>query len=300
MLSDNHNFRGASLMALAMAGFALNDAMVRVVAADMNAGQIMLLRGALTTLIIALFAWRTKPSVSLSMLRDRALLLRTLCEALAAMTYVHALSLLPLSNAASILQALPLVVTMGAAVFLGEKVGWRRWLAIGTGFAGVLVIIRPGGDGFSAASLLVVASVFLAAARDLATKRIKAGAPTLLVSGAASIAVTLSGALLVAPLGGWRTPASLDLAALCFGALMLFTAYQTLIMAMRTGDISFIAPFRYTSLLWSILLGVVFLGERLDMWIISGAGIVVVAGVYMFYRENKLQRQTASASKTIS
>jgi drug/metabolite transporter (DMT)-like permease len=299
-LPNNHNLRGGALMAMAMAGFALNDAMVRLVAGRLNTGEIMLLRGAMTTAIIGLFAWRMKPVFTLDMLRDRHLILRTLCEALAAITYVHALSLLPLSNAASILQALPLVVTMGAALFLGESVGWRRWIAIAAGFAGVLVIIRPGGDGFSAASLLVVGSVFLAAARDLATKRIMAGAPTLLVSGAASLAVTVSGAMLVAPMGGWRTPEIADLTALGFGALMLFTAYQTLIMAMRTGDISFIAPFRYTSLLWSILLGVVFLGERLDMWIITGAGIVVAAGVYMFYRENKLRRLGAAASQSVS
>lgn len=299
-MSDNRNLRGALLMALAMAGFAVNDAMVRLVAGHLNTGEIMLLRGAMTTVIIGLFAWRMKPTFTKDMMRDHCLILRTICEALAAIAYVHALSLLPLSNAASILQALPLVVTMGAAVFLGEKVGWRRWLAIAAGFCGVLVIIRPGGDGFSAASLFVLGSVFLAAARDLATKRIMAGAPTLLVSGAASIAVTLSGALLVEPMGGWRAPSVGDMTALGFGAMMLFTAYQTLIMAMRTGDISFIAPFRYTSLLWSILLGVVFLGERLDMWIITGAGIVVAAGVYMFYRENTLRRQTAAASEPIA
>ncbi|WP_263822458.1 DMT family transporter [Rhizobium sp. TRM95796] len=298
-MPDNRNLRGALLMALAMAGFSLNDAMVRLVAAHMNTGQIMLLRGAMTTLIIGLFAWRMRPAFSPSMLRDRALMLRTLCEALAAIAYVHALGLMPLSNAASIMQALPLVVTMGAALFLGEKVGWRRWLAISAGFCGVLVIIRPGGDGFTVASLIVIASVLTAAARDLATKRIMPGAPTLLVSGAASVAVTVSGALLVEPMGGWRTPDVTDLAALGFGALMLFTAYQTLIMAMRTGDISFIAPFRYTSLLWSILLGVVFLGERLDMWIIIGSGIVVAAGVYMFYRENRLRRLTAAASQPL-
>ncbi|MDH6267205.1 drug/metabolite transporter (DMT)-like permease [Rhizobium sp. SG_E_25_P2] len=299
-MPDNRNLRGALLMALAMAGFALNDAMVRLVAGHMNTGEIMLLRGAMTTLIIALFAWRTKPPVSIAMLRDRALLARTICEALAAIAYVHALSLMPLSNAASIMQALPLVVTMGAALFLGEKVGWRRWLAITAGFSGVLVIIRPAGDGFSAASLIVIGSVLTAAARDLATKRIMPGAPTLLVSGAASVAVTISGALLVEPMGGWRPPAVADLMALTFGAMMLFTAYQTLIMAMRTGDISFIAPFRYTSLLWSILLGVVFLGEQLDMWIIAGSGIVVVAGVYMFYRENQLRRLTVATIEPVS
>lgn len=299
-MPDNRNLRGAILMALAMAGFALNDAMVRLIAGQLNTGEIMFLRGAMTTMIIALFAWRMKSSLSLAMLRDRALMLRTLCEALASIAYVHALSLMPLSNAAAIMQALPLMVTMGAALFLGEKVGWRRWLAISAGFIGVLVIIRPGSDGFSAASLIVIGSVLTAAARDLATKRIMAGSPTILVSGAASLAVTLTGALLIEPMGGWRPPAFSHIAALAFGAMMLFTAYQTLIMAMRTGDISFIAPFRYTSLLWSILVGVLFLGERIDMWIISGAGIVVAAGVYMFYRENKLRRLTAAATETVS
>jgi drug/metabolite transporter (DMT)-like permease len=199
--------------------------------------------------------------------------------------------MLQLPNAAPILQALPLAVTMGAAMFLGEKVGWRRWLAIAVGFGGVMVIIRPGAEGFSAASVLVVGSVITAATRDLATKRIDSAMPSLMISATAAVSVTVAGGLMTLAPGGWK-PVSLDnLAALAFGAVLLFAAYQTLIMAMRTGEISFIAPFRYTSLLWAIALGILLFAEMPDTWMLTGAAIVVAAGLYTFYREPVVQRR---------
>ena len=155
----NDNIKGALLMSLAMASFNFNDAMIKLVTGDLTTGQIMFIRGVMTSAMILLVAWRMKALRPVSVVFDRWMVLRTAGEIVGAVTYVYALSMIPLPNAAAILQALPLAVTMGAALFFAEQVGWRRWLAILVGFLGVMVIIRPGAQGFSSASLLVVGSV---------------------------------------------------------------------------------------------------------------------------------------------
>jgi drug/metabolite transporter (DMT)-like permease len=297
-MAMNDNIKGALLMSLSMASFTINDAMVKVVAPDMNAGQIMFVRGLMSSTMILIIAWRLGALRPLSTLKDPRLLLRAFCEVLASLTYVTALSMIPLPNAAAILQALPLAVTMGAALFLGEPVGWRRWAAILVGFCGVLVIIRPGAEGFTLASLLVVGSVLTAGARDLFTKVIDPATPSLFISATTSIAVTLTGGALIVPFGGWQPVGIGHLAALLFGSSMLIIGYQTIILAMRTGEISFIAPFRYTSLIWAILLGIFLLGELPDLWMLVGAAIVIAAGLYAFYREHKLHREIAARRAT--
>ncbi|MBX9458791.1 MAG: DMT family transporter [Rhizobium sp.] len=287
----NHNIKGALLMSLAMACFNFNDAMIKLVTDDLTTGQIMFIRGVLTSLMILAVAWRLSALRPIPALFDKWLLLRTAGEIVAAITYVYALSMMPLPNAAAVLQALPLAVTMGAALFLGEQVGWRRWLAILVGFLGVMVIIQPGAEGFSFASLMVVGSVFGAAIRDLATKKIDPAVPSLMISLVAAVSICLTGAIWVGVTGTWK-PVSVDnLLILAFGSVMLFGGYQTIIMAMRTGEISFIAPFRYTSLLWAIALGILLIGEMPDAWMLAGSTIVVAAGLYAFYRETVLQRR---------
>lgn len=300
-MAMNDNLKGAFLMSLAMAGFTVNDAIVRLVAPHFNTGQIMFIRGALTTLLIFAVAWRMGALRPLPILADRYLLLRTLGEIVASITYVSALRMLPLPNAAAILQALPLAVTMGAALFFAESVGWRRWSAVLVGLFGVIVIIRPGAEGFTIGSLLVVGSVISAAIRDLSTRRINPEIPSLLISAVTSLVITVTGGLLIVPFGGWQPVNGFDFAALGLGALALFAGYQTVIMAMRDGDISFIAPFRYAGLIWSIVLGIVMLSEFPDFWMLVGSAIVIAAGLYSFYRENRLARMLdANATLTSS
>ena len=296
MAALHHNFKGALLMTLAMAGFTINDAMVKIVAPDMNTGQIMFIRGLLTSILIFAVAWRMGALRPLKTLLDPYLALRTTGELVSSITYVSALGMIPLPNASAIMQAMPLAVTMGAALFLREPVGWRRWIAILIGFTGVLVIIRPGAEGFTIGSLLVVGSVISSSTRDIATKKIDPETPALFISAVTAIVVTIFGAFLIVPFGGWQPVSPAHLAALALGAAALFTAYQTLVMAMRSGEISFIAPFRYTSLLWSILLAAVILSEYPDMSMLVGSAIVVAAGLYTFYRENRRHRALAAVS----
>ena len=207
------------------------------------------------------------------------------------------LGAMPLANTSAILQALPLAVTLGAALFLGEEVGWRRWLAIAAGFAGVLIVIRPGPEGFSMAAIYVIASVIGAAARDLATRRIRSDVPSIFVSAVTAVVITLVGGVLVVPMGGWQPVQPDVLARLAMASALLLVGYQTLVTAMRTGEISFIAPFRYTSLIWAIAIGFLFFGEVPDFWMTVGVLVIVASGLYTFYREN-LRRTKAVAQRS--
>lgn len=292
---QHDNFKGALLMTLAMAGFTVNDAMVKVVTPDMNTGQIMFVRGLLTAALVFAVALRMGALRPLRTLLDPHLALRTAGELISSITYVSALGMIPLPNASAIMQAMPLAVAMGAALFLNEAVGWRRWIAILVGFAGVLVIIRPGAEGFTAGSLLVVGSVLSSATRDIATKKIDPEIPALFISAVTACVVALFGAILIVPFGGWRPVPPADIGLLALGAAGLFAGYQTLVMAMRSGEISFIAPFRYTSLLWAIVLAAVLLSEFPDRWMLAGSAIVIAAGLYSFYRESRRHRALAAA-----
>lgn len=285
-------------MAVSMAGFTINDAITKSMVAEMNQGQVMLVRGLFATVMIVVLAWHQG---ALKMPRHALhpmVALRVLCELFATVLFLFALAKMPLANVSAVLQALPLAVTMGAALFLGEPVGWRRWLAIVAGFAGVLVIVRPGFEGFTIYSLVALACVAFCAVRDLATKHIPAEVPTLLVSSVTAAAVTVAGAVLIAPMGGW-TPMTTQQTILIFGAaVLLLVGYQFIIAAMRVGEISFIAPFRYTALLWAILLGYLAFDDLPDLPMVIGATIVICSGLYALYRERKVGAQRPAATST--
>ena len=285
----SNNVKGALFMTLSMAGFIGNDALVKAVGHQMNVGQIMFVRGLMTTVFVYAIARSMGALRPLRVLFQPAVAARIVFEVLAAVTYLAALPHMQLANIASILQALPLAVTLGAALFLAEPTGWRRWLAILAGFGGVLLIVRPSADGFNVWSLLAVSCVFLAAGRDLCTKKIDSAVPSLMVTTLTAMGTSLTGALMIGPLGGWQ-PMDLSMFLhLAGAAVLVFFGYQFIIIAMRIGEISFIAPFRYTGLLVAIVLGMIFFGETLDGPMVAGILVVVGSGLYTFHRENRLR-----------
>ncbi|MBZ9768198.1 MULTISPECIES: DMT family transporter [unclassified Mesorhizobium] len=289
------NLRGALFMIVAMVGFTLNDAIAKFSSESMNMAQVMLVRGAFASLFVGLLAWRRGALANPAAMLQPMVATRVAGEAGATVSFLIALAHLPIANVSAVLQALPLAVTMGAALFFGEGVGWRRWLAIAIGFTGVLIIVRPGFEGFSVYSLLALTSVACCAVRDLATKRIPDAIPTMLVSTATALAMTVLGALLLSPMGGWTPMSGRATTLLALAAVLVLIGYQFIIMAMRSGDISFIAPFRYTALLWSILLGLVIFGDIPDAPMTVGAAIIIGSGLYALYRERVVGRQQPAA-----
>lgn len=290
----SRNLQGALLMSVAMAGFTFNDALVKSVTGELSTAQIMFVRGLFTSILVLVLAGWFGALRSPKLILRPAVLVRVLAEVGASITYIWALGQIPLANASAILQALPLAVTLGAALFLGEPVGWRRWSAIIAGFIGVLIVVRPGPEGFTLASGIVIICVIFAATRDLVTRKISPDIPSLYVSATTAIAITVAGGLLIVPTGGWQ-PMDMGQTAVLFAAsILLLLGYQCIVLTMRTGEISFIAPFRYTSLIWSLGLGILVFAEIPDAWVVTGVLIIVASGLYTFYRENRRRAEAVA------
>ncbi len=272
-------------MAVAMAGFTLNDSITKAVSSEMNFGQVMLVRGLFAIVLIAGFAFQQRAIRPLRTLMMKPVALRVFGEIGGTISFMAAITHLPLANTSAIFQALPLVITLGAALVLGEPVGWRRWSAIVAGFIGVIIIVRPGIDGFNQFALLALVSVAFCAIRDLATRQIPAQIPSLFITSVTTVIIAATGAAILVPLGGWTPVSGRALGLLALAAVLLLIGYQCVIMALRTGDISAVAPFRYTALLWAMLLGYLVFGDRPDAMMVTGASIIVLSGLYAFYRE---------------
>lgn len=280
------NYRGAIFMALAMMSFTTNDTMVKFLSENMPMGQIVFVRNLIASVVIIYIAYRQHALRPIRLAFSPYILIRVIGEVGGTMTFLTGLSHIPIGNATAIMQALPLAVTMGAALFLAEPVGWRRWSAILVGFVGVIVIVRPGVEGFSPFALLIVVTVLFAASRDIATRKVDPSVPPLFMSAITAPAVALSGLVLAPPTSGeWVTIGAFDWLLLVGSASLVLVAYHFIIHAMREGDISFIAPFRYSSLIVAIVFGYVIFGDVPDVYILIGALMIVASGLYTIYRE---------------
>lgn len=293
-MASSDNSRGALYMSLAMASFTCNDALVKSVTSSLSVAQIITVRGIMTTILVFFVARRLKALRPFSVVMQPLILLRTFFEIGATLTFISALGRIDFANISSIMQSLPLAVTLGAALFFREPVGWRRWTAIIVGFLGVLIILRPNAEGLTSASLLVLAAVFFTSGRDLVTRRIVADVPSLTITLFTAAANTVVGALLIVPMGGWQPMNLANFLPLVIAALLVFAGYQAVIMSMRTGEISFVAPFRYTGLLWGLVISVLFFGERPDVFVLLGAAIIIGSGLYSFYRESQRRQRLAA------
>lgn len=285
------NLRGSLLMVAAMAGFAIEDMFVKSLAARLPVGEIIALLGAGGALIYAVVARSRGESLVNRDLLAPSVVLRNLAELVGTIAFVCAIAFTPLAQASAILQATPLAVTLGAALFLGEKVGWRRWSAITVGFLGVLVVIRPGTEGFTALSLFAVVGVMGLAARDVVTRRVPPAITSLQLATYGFAVLVPAGLVLAAVMG---TPLVLPTpleAAKMSGALVAGTAgYYALIAAMRLGEVAVITPFRYTRLVFALVIGWLVFAEAVDATTLVGGAVIVASGLYTLLREARLRR----------
>lgn len=292
-LSDN--IRGASLMMASMAAFTFNDVCIKAVAGDLPLMQAIFLRGVITSVLIFLLG-RAMGAIRLDLpRRDWGLIgLRTLAEIGATFFFLTALFHMPIANVTAILQALPLTVALAAALFLGEPLGWRRLTAILVGLCGVILIVRPGAEGFSVYSLYALAAVGFVTLRDLTVRRLSPAVPSITVALCAAVAIMTAAGLVVLATGNWAPVTARSGGLLALAALFIIGGYLFSVMTMRRGEIGFIAPFRYTGLLWALLLGLLVFGEWPDALTLAGAGIVVATGIFTLYRERRARRRAAA------
>lgn len=289
-LSDN--MRAAILMMLSMSAFTVNDALMKGASDEVPFYQAIALRGMMITAVLVVVALVWGNFTLRAARRDWGLvLLRTAAEAIGTVLFLTALFKMPIANLSAILQALPLTVTLAAALFLRESVGWRRLTAILVGFVGVIMIVQPGTDGFSIYSVLGIAAVIAVTVRDLAARKLTATVPSILVALVAAVGVTA--VALVAGTGEtWVTPSGKAVMQMAGAAGCLAIGYISAVTAMRGGDIGFVAPFRYTSLLVALILGFVFFDEWPNWLTMLGAAIVVGTGLFTLYRERNAQTPT--------
>lgn len=284
------NLAGSTFMLLAMAGFSINDAIIKWVGQTLNLGQALMLRGVFATLLILLAARLLGQWRSPSILLDKRVLIRTAGEIFATACFVTAIFNMPIGNATAILQALPLALTASAALFFGEAVGWRRMLAICIGFSGVLLIVRPGYEGFNEFSLLAILTVVGCVFRDLATRGIPKAIPGMMIALISAIGVTLMGAT-IALFQPWNPVGIGEIAPLMLCSTFLVAGYYFIIAAMRSGDIGFVSPFRYSVLIYAMLFGYFIFDETPDILTLAGSAIIVATGVYTLYRERIVRKQ---------
>ena len=290
------NLMGATLMTVCVLAYVVNDAVMKLLFADMALIQAVFLRGLITIPLLCLIVWLSKAAIrGLSHQNKWLVALRVGAETGATIAFLTALKHMPLANVSAILLALPLAVTMAAALFLGEPVGWRRWSAIIVGFAGVLIVIRPGLEGFNIYSLSALVAVAFITLREITTRRLTSDVPSLTVALWTTIGITVFSAVIMAGTE-WRAVGQLSWLLLLGAAVAILFGSLLSVMAMRVGEISFVAPFRYTAMIWAIALGILIFGEWPDQPTLIGTGIIIATGIYSLHREQQ-RRRTAEAKQ---
>lgn len=286
-----NNLFGIAAVVGAGAAMMSADALARVAATELPLGQVIAGRGLVACLLLTLAGFAQGQLRWHPGLLSPPVVVRILAEVGAGISFVGALSHMPIANATAILQFIPLVTTMAAAVLFAEQVGWRRWLAGIAGFVGVLLILQPGAAGFTWWSMLAVSAMLCMSTRDLATSRIDRTVPTMLIGAVTAAAVTLAGSGLATATGWNLDPSPTSLAFSAAAGLMLALGFICLVVGMRNAEMSAVAPFRYFTLLWALLMGYFAWGEVPNPLAWAGLAIVVSAGLYAFGRERKLARE---------
>ena len=281
---------GALLMMASMMAFVMNDTFLKLTNGEVPLFQLIFIRGLLATLLIYILA-RKLGTLRLQISRqDKALIaLRGLSEVVTAYLFLSALFNMPLGNLNAIMQVVPLTVTLGSALFYREAVGWRRMLAIVIGLWGVMMIVRPGVDGFNIWSLYALGSVLGVTIRDLITRRLSPGVSGMTVTLGTTVAV-MAAAGMASLTQEWAPISSHSWVSICASAIFVSVGYFSSIQAMRTGEVSFIAPFRYTGLVMAMMIGFFIFGEVPRVLTLIGAAIVMATGLFTFYRERKLSQ----------
>ena len=279
------NITGAAFMTGCSSAYVINDAFMKFLFIEMAFFQAIFLRSIISIFPVLIMGCITKITLSkLSSRNKRFLWVRVCAEICTTIAFLTALKYMPLANVTAILQALPLTVTLGAAIFLSDPVGWRRWSAIIIGLVGVLIVIRPGLQGFNIYSLVALAAIFFITVREIVTRKLTSEVPTITVVLSTAVGTTIFSGIMM--IGADWNAISLNSWLLLVGAsiaILIATVFS--VKAMRIGEIGFVAAFRYTSMLGAISLGILMFGDWPDSLTLFGTIIIISTGVYTLHRE---------------
>lgn len=295
------NLRAAAILTLSMLVFAVEDVLIKLLASALPFAEVLGVIGLAGVLVFCGLLWLRGGRFWTRDLLAPAVVLRNTTEGIASVGVVLALGLTELSVTSAVMQAVPLFIALGAALWLNEPVGWRRGSAIVIGFLGVLLVLRPGVAGFQPASLWALVAAVALAARDLATRRVPAGMSSLQLSAGAFVAVLIA-ALVMGLVLGERpmAPTALQAALGLACTVASIVGYALLVTATRIGEASALAPVRYARLVFALVLAVIVFGERLDLPTLAGAAIIVGSGAYTLWREARLARRRAERPNMVN
>ncbi|MGH1369229.1 MAG: DMT family transporter [Maritimibacter sp.] len=279
------NLTGALLMIAAMAFFATEDVFVKFATQTLPVGEVLAVIGILGACSFSLIAAKQGHSVFSKQFFHPMVILRNLGEMAGTLCFVLGITVVSLGLVTALFQATPLFVNLGAIVFLGATVGWRRWIAIVVGFIGVMVILRPGFEGFEMGALFGLGAALGLAVRDLATRQLPREIPTTVISAWGFLSVAPAGAALMALGDGPVVPNLQETGFMLAATLLGMIGYFALVRAMQAGEIAIVTPFRYTRLIFALILAFMVFDEAPDAMTVLGAGLIVAAGLFVLIRE---------------
>jgi drug/metabolite transporter (DMT)-like permease len=299
-LQDTHrreaNRRGILAMSVGIASFTINDALVKFVAQTLPAAQLIFIRGAMATLLVLVLAHAMGATRQMGACLNPRVVLRGVIDAVATLVYLASLFHLPMANAVAINQSTPLMMTLFAVLFLGEKPSLARYMAIAIGFVGVLLVAQPNAGGFNVWALACLAGAVFQAARDLVTRTVDASIPSVLITLTTAFIITLvTGAASLVQ--GWQPFGLRELGLLALASAFLAGGYFFVVLSMRTGEMSATAPFRYIALPVSVLLGFLLFGDIPNVLAWSGIALLAGSGLYVMHSE-RVQRKLPSPAVT--
>ena len=290
--ATEENIRCILFMTAAMAGFAIEDAVIKQLSYSMPVSQVLMLIGCGGVLTFGVAAMLTHPHLFAPEVTNPWFVVRTVSELASAIFFVIAIVYASLSVSSAILQATPLAVSLAAAFFLKQHVSRRQWTLIAIGFFGVLMVIQPGLDGFKPAALSAIVGVIFLALRDAITRFISVSIPAVVVSFWAFSALLTAGVVTI-PFFGDFTPVTLDhLSLLVVSTLAGAGAYFCIVMATRGGDVAVVAPFRYTRLLFALVLAVIFFDEEVNAMMVLGSSLIIGSGIVMIVSSGSGRKRT--------
>lgn len=280
-------------MSLCTACYVISDVFMKYLSKEIDLFQITFLRGVLVTLILLTFCFFLRTSIKIPKNKDKIIILiRSVFEILMIYSFLAALFNMNLANANAILQLIPLVVLVGSFLFLGKKL--KRWevMAVLVGLTGAIIVIRPGASDFNFYSIFAVIAVASMSVRDLVTVNLNKEIPSIVVAFYSSFLITIVSFVLTPSKFGFleiNNPFFIF-----YSALLVSIGYIAAVAAMRFGEVTFVAPFRYTALLWAIAMGYLFFNEIPKLTTICGGFLIIIAGIYLVYREKNRSVLTAS------
>ncbi|UUX50053.1 DMT family transporter [Nisaea acidiphila] len=273
----------------------LNDGIAKWLTSDYPVGQVIALRGILLLVLVFGFAFATGRKDQLKVRHWRLQLLRAVIIVFSTYSFIWALKLMAIADATAIAFAGPIVTAALVVPLLGEQVGWRRWTAILVGFCGVLIMVKPTPETFSAVALLPLLATVCGSFRDIVTRKMHATETTLSMLAVGMTIVTLSGFASLA-FDEWKPVGWSEMGLFAVSSLFVGGAQFLMIESFRYSEAGFVTPFKYTSIVWAVLIGFVVWGNIPDLWIVTGTFLVIGSGLYILHRERIRRAEEAGKS----